>query len=438
MTVPFDEIEHHDGLPIAGAAWGLRKPLEFWSSLERLDEPLVATHLFGNRFVGVFDPDLVDAVFNHPGDSFDRGFDFGFSSEGSSDDAFSPTGEEEVWQDHRVQVQRLFSPGSIEDWLPRIRSATNSVLAQYHGAGVVDFYPVARELSLDVSMHTIFGRPDLPRQQRERITESLDGFAARWRSPLNLALPTNVPTPTNRRFRRSKETLEAVVESELFTDEVHPDSVPGRFRERVDLSDPAKRRRVTADVLGFLLAGHDTLAAVIAFGTHLIAGSPDVQERLSRDNERIESLPTTYDNVQSLSYTRNVVDEVLRLYPGAPGAPRGTTEAVEIGGYEIPADTSIFVPIWAIHRSSKHYRDPEAFRPSRWEEPECPPHEYAFIPFGGGERHCKGERFARAALTVILPLIAAELSLEQVDPDPDVGGSVSIYPTSGLPIDLGG
>lgn len=60
MTISFDEFPHHDGLPFVGAMWGLRRPLEYWTSLEGLDEPLVAIHLFGNRSVGVFDLDLVE------------------------------------------------------------------------------------------------------------------------------------------------------------------------------------------------------------------------------------------------------------------------------------------------------------------------------------------------------------------------------------------
>lgn len=93
---------------------------------------------------------------------------------------------------------------------------------------------------------------------------------------MNLALPTAVPTLPNLRFRRSKENIEEIVESELFTEEVQSDSMPGRFWDRIELSDSEKRRQILADVLGFLLAGHDTMAAVIAFGTHLISDYPDV------------------------------------------------------------------------------------------------------------------------------------------------------------------
>ena len=74
---------------------------------------------------------------------------------------------------------------------------------------------------------------------------------------------------------------------------------------------------------------------------------------------------------------------------------REAIEPVELGGYSIPAGTTVFMPQWVIHRDGRWFDDPEAFRPERWEGGLMQRiHRYAYFPFGGGPRICIGNNFA--------------------------------------------
>ncbi|WP_458207333.1 cytochrome P450 [Haladaptatus sp. NG-SE-30] len=71
--------------------------------------------------------------------------------------------------------------------------------------------------------------------------------------------------------------------------------------------------------------------------------------------------------------------------------PRRTTRVVEVGGYQIPADSHIFLSLLAVHRDERFDDDPESFRPDRWTsefEDDLP--DFAYLPFGGGRRTCLG------------------------------------------------
>jgi len=50
-----------------------------------------------------------------------------------------------------------------------------------------------------------------------------------------------------------------------------------------------------------------------------------------------------------------------------------------------------FTP-YALHRDPDYWPEPEEFKPERFLNPTH--HPYAYIPFGGGQRLCIGQRFA--------------------------------------------
>lgn len=107
-----------------------------------------------------------------------------------------------------------------------------------------------------------------------------------------------------------------------------------------------------------------------------------------------------------LELISRLVTETLRMYPPVHTLPRRTTQAVEVDGYHVPADTEGHLLMLAVHRDERFSDDSDSFRPDRWTpkfEKELP--DYAFIPFGGGRRSCLGRDFARLEATVVLATV---------------------------------
>ena len=61
---------------------------------------------------------------------------------------------------------------------------------------------------------------------------------------------------------------------------------------------------------------------------------------------------------------------------------------------DIPAGAEVVIPQWAVHRSARHFTEPDIFRPERWtpEFMKALP-KFAYFPFGGGQRICIGNHF---------------------------------------------
>ena len=149
-----------------------------------------------------------------------------------------------------------------------------------------------------------------------------------------------------------------------------------------------------------LAAGNDTTAAVLEWLMAELVRNPQVMKKAREEVRRVvgKKLKVEMNDINQMDYLKCVLKENLRLHPPAPLlAPRETTARVEIGGYDIPARTRVFVNAWAIQRHPSFWDQPEEFIPERFEKNPVDSNgedSYHYIPFGFGRRRCPGLAFA--------------------------------------------
>jgi cytochrome P450 len=113
----------------------------------------------------------------------------------------------------------------------------------------------------------------------------------------------------------------------------------------------------------------------------------------------------TEDDLANLKYLKLVIKETMRLHPAGPLLlPREAMETCKILGYDIPKGTTVLVNAWAICRDPKHWKDPEEFKPERFESGmvDFKGTNFEYIPFGSGRRICPGMAFAEASMEIVL------------------------------------
>ena len=90
---------------------------------------------------------------------------------------------------------------------------------------------------------------------------------------------------------------------------------------------------------------------------------------------------------------------------------RQATKDCTIKGLHIKKGTSVFIPVYSIHRDPEYYPDPDKFDPERF-NPEAKQSRdpYAYEPFGHGPRNCIGMRFALFEMKMILARILKKFS----------------------------
>jgi cytochrome P450 len=136
------------------------------------------------------------------------------------------------------------------------------------------------------------------------------------------------------------------------------------------------------EVLGmcflFILAGLDTVAAVIGFVMLHLAREETLRKSLVADPSRV---PAT-------------IEEILRLELPAPITPRVTTTEVEVCGVTIPAGANVQICIATANRDGAVFVEPDLIRVEHGDR--------AHLSFGGGIHRCLGSHLARRELRLVV------------------------------------
>jgi cytochrome P450 family 135 len=140
-----------------------------------------------------------------------------------------------------------------------------------------------------------------------------------------------------------------------------------------------------------------------------------VFERLLRHPEKLARLQEEVAAGEEDAYLDAVVKETLRLCPPVPVVVRRLLVPMKLGGYSLPAGTTVAPCVYLIHRNEEIYPNPRHFLPERFLEQ--PPGTYTWIPFGGGTRRCLAASYAELEMKRVLRTVLGEVDLRPADSD---------------------
>ena len=144
-------------------------------------------------------------------------------------------------------------------------------------------------------------------------------------------------------------------------------------------------------------------------------------------------LPAAED-VARLVYTRQVLEEAMRLYPPAPFLGREAVAADELCGHPVKPGTQILVSPWIIHRHKALWDEPDLFDPERFAPGRREAiHRFAYIPFGAGPRICIGMAFAMQEAVLLLATMLQRYRFKAVTPDAvEPHATITLRPRGGM------
>ncbi len=270
--------------------------------------------------------------------------------------------------------------------------------------------PRMQAITLEIILETVFGVHGGPRMEELRV--ALREFLDMTTNPLLLA-PLLLIGPNRarrvsvfgRRIDRVDELLHREISERRAAEDVEErdDILSMLVAARHEDGSPMSEAEIRDELLTLLVAGHETTATSLSWA----------MERLVRHPEKLERLRAEVLAGED-AYLTATIQETLRLRPVIVLVARRLTEAVEIGGYELPAGVTVTPCIHLVHRDPATYPDPAAFKPERFLE--TPPGTYTWIPFGGGVRRCLGASFAQFEMAVVLRELIARHGVQPSRP----------------------
>jgi cytochrome P450 len=329
------------------------------------------------------------------------------------------TSDRELWLRQRRTIQPAFHAQRLARYGHLMQAATERLLATYRDGEVRNIHHDMTELCFEVLAQSLFGEEMTEaRPLVAAAAEALHAFHhlhAQWIGAagglafagvraLSTALgrpdfvvdPTLLPTSYSRRFRAAVDALDRYVAALIARrrqERLGEDFLSLLLAARDEAGAPLPARLVRDEVVTMFLAGHETAASSLSWALSLLAQHPAVAGRLA----------AALDAGAGDRLLDQVMREGLRLYPPAYRISRTAVQACTIGGFAVPAGAEVMIPQWAVHRSARHFDEPDAFRPERWTESfTAALPKFAYFPFGGGPRTCIGNAFAQIEGSVVL------------------------------------
>jgi cytochrome P450 len=350
------------------------------------------------------------------------------------------------WRWQRRAMAPLFRAVDIQTYIPAMTAAADALVARWRQAPTTATCAIDADMlrvTYDVILATMLvgGRPT----EAESILAAGGDFLSRisWEMAYALLqLPTWLPHPATWHLRRAARQLRGAVSAIIARRRAEggaPTDLLGRLlaAKNPETGQPMPEALVVSNLLTLLEAGHETTAKALTWTLYLLARAPDWQARVYDEicNAAGDG-PIDAAVIERLTVTQRVLKESMRLYPPAPVIARQSTEALNIGGWPLPAGSQIVIPIFAIHRHRKLWDDPDRFDPDRFlPEAEAGRPRTQYMPFGGGPRVCIGATFAMTEATALL---ATFVRAARFDWDgqhvPEPVSRVTLRPAGGMPL----
>ena len=195
------------------------------------------------------------------------------------------------------------------------------------------------------------------------------------------------------------------------------------------------RQQVIDELKQYLWAGTETTALTMAWAFYIASQNKEVRENILKEAEEVYGdREPTYEDIQKLTYTKNVAQETLRMFPPIWALIRVAEKDDVIEGHEIKAGDKMVMCTYAAHHSKKYWTDPEKFDPGRFSPDRMKRRaKYSYLPFGAGKRSCIGGQFSFVEICLALPTLLKRFEPEYIGDPIQLNATVTLTPKGGLP-----
>jgi len=326
----------------------------------------------------------------------------------------------DFWRRQRTMIQPAFSRKHIHRMNAMMQQVTQNIIPRWqHKADnqqVLDISTEMSEFALELILRALIGDDLDPLIQ----TQGENPFAFLTADPArNLAVAM--------KFRQLAPLIQTLIDRRRNNQEHHSDLLDALMYATDKQGNAMSDKELMDEVMTMIIAGHETSASTLNWVWYELASHPQIEANLYREAAgMVDNNSISIDKVTKLAYTKQVINETLRLYPPVWLFTRKAVQADSIAGFHIPAGADIFLSPFFTHRDPAWWDDAETFNPDRFaDEGKNLKHKYAFIPFSAGSRRCIGEYFSYIEMQTHLAILSTQFRLslqpgQQIEIDPGI------------------
>jgi cytochrome P450 len=401
-------------LPLVGHAPRLLSdPCGFLASLPAHGD-LVRIGLGPHTATVVCHPELTrqiladDRTFDKGGPLVDRGRElFG--------DSLAICGHDKHRRQRRL-IQPAFQAARLPAFSAVITEEIGKLVGSWRDGAVIDVRAEMRGFTSQVAVTAMFAAAMSQAERRQALDDLSTLLSGTYRRMFMPAFLARLPLAGNRRYETVRTRLRSRL-GRLMADYRaagidHGDVLSKLLSYTEDGTPRLTDDEIVDQILILFTGGSDTTANALSWAAYLVARHQDVETRLHAEADAVlAGRVAAGEDLENLPYTRQVVTEVLRLYPPVSMVTRTVTADTELGGHRLRAGSVVVFSPGSVHRHPALFPEPGRFDPGRWAGQQPPLPRGAFVPFGDGPRKCIGDTIGMTMATLALASIAARWRL---------------------------
>lgn len=387
--------------------------MNFLESLHGTYGDVVYFRLFGRKVLLIKRPDLVERVLTASPGEIGKSREYhllkSFLGEGLV------TSEGALWQRERAFLSSLFKKSAFEPYGDAVTSCVNDTLRRWHHDRTIDIHSEMTELSLRIAIRLLYSgsASDNIFDRGTRATKLSEHLSMLAR--IAFLLPDGaigaIQYMASKSLKNLNGAIYSLIQERLDDSTVHTDFLATLLAEYTSTGGSMPLRQVRDEFVTLFVTGHETTAAALGWTLYLLARHPQIEAEVRLELAGPDNGTVTLKNLEQFPLTQAVIKEALRLYPPASVIGRQTLSSCRLGEFQIPADTTIFLSQFLLHRDARYFPDAAAFKPQRRAQnavKSIP--RYTFLPFGAGARVCLAAAFSMYELTSIVATLVRNYS----------------------------
>ncbi|MCI0530261.1 MAG: cytochrome P450, partial [Nitrospira sp.] len=263
--------------------------------------------------------------------------------------------EGDFWLRERRLIQPAFHREQVASYGEGMVACTERLLSTWQDGEIRDIHQDMMRLTSQIVVKTLFGVDVIGglEEVEAAFETTLEEVSIRFRRPFRI--PDSIPTPGNLRYRRAVRRLDeliyAIIQQRRANKPDSGDLLSMLLHTQDEDGSQMNDQQLRDEAITLFIAGHETTALTLSWTFYLLSQYPAIEARLLEELQSVLGgrTPTAAD-LRQLPYTERVVMESMRLYPPAYAFGREALQDCEIGGYPVPAGTTLIMSQWVVHR----------------------------------------------------------------------------------------
>ena len=318
------------------------------------------------------------------------------------------TSNGDYWLKQRRLIQPAFYKNKLESVKQIVVDTITDELECFENGKTHEVLPIMSDLAFKVVGKSLFSYSDDGKSMHrlQEITSKLqEDVIKEIRQPYKywwLKLSGKIKK-TEALAQESRDLLKKIITERKNSKKTYNDLLDMLLSSEYEDGSKMEMNQLIDEILILFTAGHETTASALVFTLILLTQHPEIQTKLYEEVKDINAGEfSMMEFFMKVPYTKQCIDESMRLYPPAYFSDRIAIEDDNFGDLDIKKGTTILISFFEVHRNSKFWKDAEKFNPERFNSISKKELSDWYYPFGTGPRMCVGSNLAMYEMMVVI------------------------------------